>query len=172
MLVVGSVSLTMLLSGCGTPSPDGDAWCWGALSASAVLAGARPAPGTLRRGRRCSRAGSGPLALLSLGLLTLATDRGHGSRRAARAGLDAGLDGQTARPLAGLALLQGPLGLRAGRRHAPDDVELLPHRPEVRREPVDEDTDGEVDARDGEEDGQDVQQHLLLPREGVVERGR
>src|SRR5699024_10584001 len=42
-------------------------------------------------------------------------------------------------------LVHGLLRRGPGRRHAADDVELLPHRPQVRREPVDEHTDREED---------------------------
>src|SRR5690606_29571040 len=69
------------------------------------------------------------------------------------------LDGHTlalrlALQLGALTLLVLPLRLRTGRRHATDRVELLAHGPQVRREPVDEHADREVDAGEGEHERQ------------------
>src|SRR5699024_1452472 len=60
------------------------------------------------------------------------------------------------------AVLHRLLRGRARGGHPSDDVELLAHRPQVRREPVDEDTDGEEDTGDGEDDREEVEHHLLL----------
>ena len=60
--------------------------------------------------------------------------------------------GRAVARLGGVPLRLRLRGRRAGRRVVADDVELLAHRPQVRRGPVEEDADRERDATDGEDE--------------------
>ena len=131
-------------------------------------------------GARPGRPASAPLglallALLRGGLLALAGLLGLLGRLLRRLGVGLGLRGVDPGDRLALALQAGVVGLlrgRPGRRHPPDDVELLAHRPHVGGEPVDEDTDREVDTGHREHERQHVEQHLLLLGERVVQRRR
>ena len=68
------------------------------------------------------------------------------------------------------ALQERGLGLGARGGVPADHEHLLTHGPHVGGQPVDEDTDGEVDAEDGEHDREDVHQHLLLLHERRLDR--
>ena len=142
----------------------------GSSGRRAARPAARRRPGSARR--RCGRGPAGflrgPLRLLR-GLRAWAAGalarRVRRARLDGHAGLGRGLGGRVARPRASPAPRPPAL---PGRRVAPDHVELLAHRPQVRGQPVEQDTDREVDAGDGEEQREDVEQHLLLLAYRVV----
>ena len=70
--------------------------------------------------------------------------------------------------LARKARLAGHGGLAAGRRHVPDDEELLDHRPDVRGEPVEHDAEREGEAGEGEDEREEVEQDALLRNIGLA----
>ncbi len=70
------------------------------------------------------------------------------------------------------ALFQRLLGERARGRHTANGVKLLAHRPEVGRQPVQQDTDREGDAREYEHQRHQIHHDLLLLGERVVQRAR
>ncbi|EGJ76017.1 putative inner membrane protein translocase component YidC [Streptomyces sp. Tu6071] len=105
---------------------------------------------------------------LPLGLVALPALRDD---RLDRGAVPLGADLAGVREVLELTLQVGGLGLRTGGRVLADDEHLLAHGPHVGGQPVEEDTDGEVDAEDGEHDREDVHQHLLLLHERGLHRG-
>src|SRR5690606_15812170 len=92
-----------------------------------------------------------PFLALRLGPLAAARGRLRGRRRVRRLAVSSAVHGAELQLLDRLALgeaalLKSLLGGTARRWHGADDIELLCHGPQVRDGPVDQHTEGEVDA--------------------------
>src|SRR4051794_2960632 len=155
-----------------TPPPSVGVTEGSTPTASTAVTGARAALTRPLGGRWSGGPAASTLGLvLALRLLALARARRLGNARL-----------RDGRRLLGLGRLAAPCGLlaptleqrllrdRPRGGHPPDHVELLAHGPEVGRQPVDQHADREVDARHREDQRKEVHEHLLLTREGVVQR--
>src|SRR5207342_3974841 len=103
------------------------------------------------------------------GLLTIGTGR---RRFGGRLGVSDSSEGDICLALGLTPRLPGLIRGRSRRWVAADHIELLTHRPQVRREQVDQDADRKVDATDRENQREDIEHDLLLLSERASQRFR